>query len=191
MEIATRMLCHGEVDVAPLAAAIASQEDAAWYEQVDRQKDYEVHRLTQSIVLLFAAVDPWPRMDVSRQPGWERLSAVAVPLMDSIIARWYPPGGRIIRAMAAKLLPGGKIDPHRDSHPSFNCGHRIHVPITTNPRVRFTVDGRPFKLEVGQCYEINNRMMHSVANKGETDRIHFIFDYVPADKDPGLAAANA
>jgi hypothetical protein len=40
----------------------------------------------------------------------------------------------------------------------------------------------PFKLEVGQCYEINNRMMHSVANKGDTDRIHFIFDYVPADK---------
>jgi hypothetical protein len=131
------------VDIAALAAAIAAQDDAAWLEQVDRQKDYEVHRLTQSIVLLFAEVDPWPRMEVTRQPGWERLSAVAVPLMDSIIARWYPAGGRIIRAMAAKLLPGGKIDPHRDSHPSFNCGHRIHVPITTNPRVRFTVDGRP------------------------------------------------
>ena len=178
MEIASRVLCHGPVDIVALAAAIASQEDAAWYEQVDRQKDYEVHRLTQSIVLLFAEVDPWPRMDVTRQPGWERLSSLAVPLMDSIIARWYPPGGVIIRAMAAKLLPGGKIDPHRDSHPSFNCGHRIHVPITTNPRVRFTV----------QCYEINNRMMHSVANKGDTDRIHFIFDYVPADKRPEMAA---
>jgi hypothetical protein len=184
MEIASRMLCHGPVDISALAAAIAAQDDAAWLEQVDRQKDYEVHRLTQSIVLLFAEVDPWPRMEVTRQPGWGRLSAVAVPLMDSIIARWYPAGGVIIRAMAAKLLPGGKIDPHRDSHPSFNCGHRIHVPITTNPRVRFTVDGRPFKLEVGQCYEINNRMMHSVANKGDTDRIHFIFDYVPANKLP-------
>jgi hypothetical protein len=184
MEIATRVLSHGPVDIAALAAAIASKEDAAWYEQVDRQKDYEVHRLTQSIVLLFAAVDPWPRMDVTRQHGWDRLSAVDVPRMDSIIESWYPPAGTIIRALAAKLLPGGKIDPHRDSHPSFNCGHRIHVPITTNPRVRFTVDGRPFKLEVGQCYEINNRMMHSVANKGDTDRIHFIFDYVPADKNP-------
>jgi hypothetical protein len=58
------------------------------------------------------------------------------------------------------------------------------VPITTNPRVRFTVDGRPFKLEVGQVYEINNKLMHSVANKGDTDRIHFIFDYVPADREP-------
>ena len=190
MDIASRVLCHGEIDVAPLVAAIAAQEDAAWNEQVERQKDYEVHRLTQSIVLLFAEVDPWPRIDVQRQPGWERLAPVAVPLMDSIIARWYPPRGRIIRALAAKLLPGGKIDPHRDAHPSFNCGHRIHVPITTNPRVRFTVDGRPFKLQVGQVYEINNKMMHSVANKGTTDRIHFIFDYVPADKEPAPRAGK-
>ena len=130
-------------------------------------------------------------MDVLRQPGWERLARVAVPLMDSIIERWYPPSGRIIRAMAAKLVAGGKIDPHRDAHPSFGCGHRIHVPITTNPRVRFTVDGRPFKLEVGQAYEINNKLMHSVANKGTTDRIHFIFDYVPADKEPAPLSGKA
>jgi hypothetical protein len=191
MEIETRVLSHGEVDIAALAAAIAAQEDAAWFEQVERQKDYAVHRLTQSIVLLFAEVEPWPRLDVYKHPGWQRLAPVAVPLMDSIIARWYPPGGRVIRAMAAKLLPGSKIDPHRDAHPSFNCGHRIHVPITTNPRVRFTVDGRPFKLEVGQCYEINNRMMHSVANKGDTDRIHFIFDYVPVDKEPAPLVEKA
>jgi len=190
MEIPERVLCHGEVDVAPLASAILAQDDAAWNEHEQRQKDYEVHRLTQSIVLLFAEVEPWPRMEVQRQAGWDRLADVAVPLMDSIIARWYPPGGRIIRAMAAKLLAGGKIDPHRDSHPSFALGHRIHLPITTNPRVRFTVDGRPFKFEVGQAYEINNLLMHSVANKGTTDRIHFIFDYVPADREP-LPAGKA
>jgi hypothetical protein len=190
MDIPSRLLCLGEIDVAPLAAAIAAQDEAAWNEHELRQKEYEVHRLTQSIVLLFAEVDPWPRIEVHRQAGWDRLAAVAVPLMDSIIARWYPPGGRIIRAMAAKLLAGGKIDPHRDAHPSFGCGHRIHVPVTTNPRVRFTVDGRPFKLEVGQAYEINNKLMHSVANKGTTDRIHFIFDYVPADKEP-VATGNA
>ena len=105
--------------------------------------------------------------------------------MDSIIARWYPPGGRIIRAMVAKLPPGGRIDPHRDRHPSFGCGHRIHAPIATNERVRFTIDGRPHHLQVGQVYEMNNKKMHSVINKGTTDRIHFIFDYVPLDKEPG------
>lgn len=184
MDIPTRVHCHGELEVAPLVAAILAQDEAAWREDQQRQQDYEVHRLTQSIVLLFATVDPWPRIEVQREAGWNRLAAVAVPLMDHIIARWYPPGGRIIRAVAAKLVAGGKIDPHRDAHPSFAVGHRIHVPITTNERVRFTVDGRPFKFEVGKAYEINNRMMHSVVNKGTSDRIHFIFDYVPADKEP-------
>jgi len=99
--------------------------------------------------------------------------------MHDIIERHYPKGGTIIRAMAAKLLAGGKITPHTDTHHSFHIGHRIHVPITTNPRVRFMIDGRPHRFEVGKAYEINNQMNHSVANKGSDDRITFIFDYVP------------
>ncbi len=109
--------------------------------------------------------------------------------MHDIIERHYPPGGTIIRAMAAKLLVGGKITPHTDKHPSFHAGHRIHVPITTNPRVRFMIDGRPYQLQVGESYEINNQMMHSVMNKGKEDRITFIFDYVPKEKIEELNAA--
>src|SRR5579862_4166118 len=188
MDIDPIVRCWGEVDVAPLAAAVAAQDEAAWNEHANRQKDYEVHRQTQSIVLLFADIDDWPDLKVVRQQGWDRLAGVAAPLMDSIIARWYPPGGRFIRAMVAKLPPGARIDPHRDRHPSFACGHRIHVPITTNPGVRFSVDGRPHSLQVGQAYEINNIKVHSVINRGSTDRIHFIFDYIPSDKEPAARA---
>ena len=92
--------------------------------------------------------------------------------MHEIIRKWYPPGGTIIRAMAAKLLAGGRILPHRDSHPSFGAGHRIHVPIITNPRVRFMIDGRPYQSQVGEAYEINNQKVHSVMNKGAQDRIN-------------------
>jgi aspartyl/asparaginyl beta-hydroxylase (cupin superfamily) len=81
--------------------------------------------------------------------------------------------------MAARLSPGGVIKPHRDKHPSFHYGHRIHIPISTNPRVRFMIDGRPYRMQVGQVYEINNQMQHSVMNKGEEGRVNFIFDYVP------------
>ena len=41
------------------------------------------------------------------------------------------------------------------------------------------IDGRPYLMEVGQAYEINNQKVHSVMNKGTEDRITFIFDYVP------------
>ncbi|MGH8863222.1 MAG: aspartyl/asparaginyl beta-hydroxylase domain-containing protein [Burkholderiales bacterium] len=188
MDIGVPIREFGKVDMEPLAAAILAQDEVAWNENVQRQKDYEVHEQTRSIVLLFAEVSDWPAIEVSKQPGWTRLAETAVPVMHQIIRNWYTPGGTIIRAMAAKLIAGGRILPHRDSHPSFGAGHRIHVPIITNPRVRFMIDGRPFQLEVGQAYEINNQKVHSVMNKGAEDRINFIFDYVTADVKADLAA---
>jgi len=169
----------GPTDATALSETILGQEEAAWHEDRYRQETYDVHRQTESIVLVFTDLDSWPELEIRKEPGWDRLANVAVPVMHDIIRRCYPPGGTIIRAMAAKLLVGGKISPHVDSHPSFHRGHRIHVPITTNPRVRFMIDGRPHQLQVGQAYEINNQKNHSVMNKGTEDRITFIFDYVP------------
>ena len=191
MDIGVPLRNFGKVSIEDLAEAILAQDEAAWNENVQRQNDYEVHEQTRSIVLLFANVENWPSIEVTKQPGWDRLATLAVPVMHEIIGKWYPPGGTIIRAMAAKLLAGGRILPHRDSHPSFGAGHRIHVPIVTNPRVRFMVDGRPYQLEVGEAYEINNQKVHSVMNKGAEDRINFIFDYVPPGAIPGRATSPA
>jgi len=190
MDIGVPVRAFGKVEMQALAAAILAADEAAWNENVERQKSFEVHEQTRSIVLLFAEVSNWPELEISKQPGWDRFADLAVPLMHEIIRNWYPPGGTIIRAMAAKLMPGGLILPHRDSHPSFAAGHRIHVPIVTNPRVRFMIDGRPYQFEVGQAYEINNQKTHSVMNKGTTDRINFIFDYVPRDARPGQQRAR-
>lgn len=175
----------GAVDARSLIDAVLALDEEAWLENVNRQNDYEVHKQTQSVVLVFCE-GPMDDLAVSKQPGWELLSDVAVPVMHDLIGRFYPPGGTIIRAMAAKLLSGGRINPHFDSHASFRHSHRIHVPITTNNRVRFMIDGKPFRLEVGNAYEINNQKTHSVMNSGSEDRITFIFDYLPPDR---LAAA--
>ncbi len=184
MDIGVPVRSFGKVEMQALGAAILAADEAAWNENVERQKSFEVHEQTRSIVLLFAEVSNWPELQVSKQPGWDRFAHLAVPLMHEIIRNWYPPGGTIIRAMAAKLMAGGRIVPHRDAHPSFAAGHRIHVPIRTNPRVRFMIDGQPVKLEPGHAYEINNQKVHSVMNKGDTDRIHFIFDYLPPSNVP-------
>lgn len=182
MDIGTRIRELGAVESGALARTILAQEEAAWREQEHRQKVHEVHRATESLVMVFTDDDAWPELTVRKEPGWRRLADAALPLMHDLIARCYPPGGAIVRAMAAKLKAGNRIDPHVDTHPSFHIGHRIHVPITTNPRVRFFIDGRPYKLQVGQAYEINNQKLHSVSNKGGEDRITFIFDYVPPDE---------
>lgn len=179
MDIEAPLRELGEFDTTALREAILRQQDAAWHEDKFRQKSYDVHDQTQSIVLVFTNASNWPNAEVRKEPGWDRIADVAVPVMHEILEKHYPLGGTIIRAMAAKLVAGGKIKPHNDSHPSFHCGHRIHVPITTNPRVRFMIDGRPYQLQVGQAYELNNQKQHSVMNKGIEDRITFIFDYVP------------
>ncbi len=143
MDIDTPIRELGPVDMDALGQAILAQEGAAWREEKYRQKKYDVHRETESIVLVFTDGTGWPELEIRKEPGWDRLADVAVPVMHELIERCYPKGGSIVRAMAAKLLAGGKIKPHRDSHPSFHHGHRIHVPITTNSRVRFMIDGRP------------------------------------------------
>jgi len=171
----------GAVDSRALADVVLSLPREAWQANQHRQQEYDVHRRTESVVLIFTDGKGWPDISITREAGWEWLSDVALPLMIDIIRHHYPPGGTIIRAMAAKLLPGEVITPHRDSHPSFLFGHRIHIPLTTNPRVRFMIAGRPYPMVVGEAYEINNQKTHSVMNKGDEPRINFIFDYVPPE----------
>ena len=176
----------GPVSAVSLQAALLEQDERTWLEDDSRQRNFEVHRQTESIILLFC--DGWPEITVSRHTGWTRLAPLAEPLMDDIIARWYPQGGRVIRAMAARLQPGRRIDPHRDTHPSFEVSHRIHVPLQTGPGVRFTVDGKPCPMRVGEAIEINNQLTHSVVNLGREPRITFIFDYLPPEHEPPAAA---
>lgn len=180
MDIGVPIKDLGALDATQLRDAILSQDDIAWDEDEQRQVDYDVHRQTKSIVMLFAS-QTWPRVTVTREKGWDRIADVANPIMAEIIERFYPPGGTVIRAVAARLLAGASITPHIDSLPSFAYGHRIHIPITTNKLVRFMIDGRPYRFEIGHVYEINNLKTHSVANAGKEDRISFIFDYVPPD----------
>jgi hypothetical protein len=179
MNIDTALRELGFFDTTALRDAIFSQEDAAWYEDESRQKSFYMHDQTRSIVLLALDDTKWPERHVSMGPGWRRLADVALPVMEEIIKKHYPPGGDVIRAVVASLRAGGNIKAHTDGHPSFHCAHRIHVPISTNPKVWFTIGGRPYQFELGQVYEINNLQQHSVVNKGDEDRLTFIFDYIP------------
>ena len=178
----------GPVEHAALRARVLSLAPHVWRENPVRQESFDVHRHTESIVLLFIDIERWPEIVVQREAGWGHLADVAMPLADAIVRARYAPGGTLVRAMVARLPPGGRINPHTDSHPSFHAGHRLHVPLVTNPRVRFTLAGRPFSLREGHAYEIDNQKPHSVMNNGSEGRIHFIFDYVPPPV-PGTAGS--
>jgi aspartyl/asparaginyl beta-hydroxylase (cupin superfamily) len=86
--------------------------------------------------------------------------------------------------MFANMHPGTVIPKHFDkiTNNSFKKSHRIHVPILTNDEVYFIIGDARCVAEVGKAYEINNRKQHGVENKGDTDRVHLIFDiYIPSE----------
>ncbi len=186
----------GEVDSAPLAERVLGLDASVWQQNQYRQNAYSVHEHTESLVMVFCS--GWPELTVTRESAWEPLRDLAVPLMHAILDAHYPAEGTIIRAMAAKLKPGGVITPHRDTHESFVHSHRIHVPLSTNAGVRFMINGRPHRLQTGRAYEVNNQRNHSVMNSGREDRVTFIFDYLPRagagqepTPEPGIATPAA
>jgi ribosomal protein L21E len=189
MDIDVDQRCLGDIDIQSLHDTILSQDKDAWHEALVRQQTYEVHRDTESIVMLFCD-ESWPDGEIYKEAGWERLSEVAMPLINQVINTYYSPGGKLLRAMAAKLKAKGRIQPHRDALRSFHMGHRIHIPITTNSSVRFMISGKPYQFEVGKVYELNNQKKHSVMNMGSEDRITFIFDYVSPESEQNEAAGT-
>lgn len=77
--------------------------------------------------------------------------------------------------MLSVVMPGHSIEPHCDwQSPAWRF--RVHVPLTTNEQSLFIVGGEHHVMKVGMAYRVNTEVEHSVENKGNTPRIHFMFD---------------
>ena len=120
MDIDGPMRELGALDTTALRDAILGQEDIAWHEDESRQESFYVHDRTRSIILIALDDSNWPNGQVRRGPGWERLTDVALPVMQEIIKNHYAEGGEVIRAVAASLTAGAIIKAHSDIHQSFH-----------------------------------------------------------------------
>ena len=83
----------GPVNSEALREAILGLDDIAWKNNQSRQEEFEVHRATESIVMVFVDLENWPEIIISKEAGWDAISKEALPLMNDIIERFYPPGG--------------------------------------------------------------------------------------------------
>jgi hypothetical protein len=85
-------------------------------------------------------------------------------------------------ARLMRLTAGSMIKEHSDPDLCFEDGVvRIHVPITTNEGVEFWVNGSRVVMEPGSCWYLRLSDRHSVANNGNTDRVHLVIDAVVND----------
>lgn len=62
--------------------------------------------------------------------------------------------------------------PGREDHYKL----RFHLPIVTNPKVIFYMDGQACTMEEGRVYLFNQSSLHGVNNAGEALRAHLVWD---------------
>jgi hypothetical protein len=128
--------------------------------------------------------DIWP---VYTMPDWLRFKDVLAPVIEQAIAPLRTPRGVVTRLALVRLRGGAQIAPHIDAQVMATRAHRIHVSLNNTPTVEYKIDGRKFKMLMGRAYDFNNRVRHSVGNKGRTNRINLFVDYYP---NPGLMIRN-
>jgi len=76
-----------------------------------------------------------------------------------------------------KLAAGAEIDEHADGGLCYEFGEvRFHIPVHTHAALDFRLNGERLVMQEGECWYINANMPHSVANRGEIDRIHLVID---------------
>ena len=99
------------------------------------------------------------------------------------------------RARLMGLVPGATVPPHVDTNYYWRTHIRVHVPIVTNPDVRFTCGDETVHMAAGECWVFDTFRRHTVVNGGNEKRIHLVadtiggerlWDLVHAAKQPGM-----
>ena len=172
----------GQVDIAKLRDAVLAIPEAVWDEEnATKPNRFDALDATRHIVFRFLPdfADWRNSHDLPLWKDWRRLLD---PILAAATAPYGYARGAFPRVMFARMRPGGVIKPHRDKGLAAQWPHKIHVPITTNPDVRFFAGGAFHNFEEGEAVEVNNMGLHSVENRGSTDRIHLIFEYYDLDQ---------
>lgn len=102
-------------------------------------------------------------------------------VVDDLIAREIRPrfpDCETMRVQLAELPPGEVIKPHYDRN-ILAIIHRLHVPLITHPLVNFMIQDQNFHLAAGRLYDLNNAVIHAVANNSDVMRIHLLVDMLP------------
>lgn len=63
--------------------------------------------------------------------------------------------------------------PKREQHYKL----RFHLPIVTNPGVKFLMDGQTYRMAAGHVYLFNQWCLHGVSNDSDQLRVHLYWDF--------------
>lgn len=165
----------------------------------DRSKltpEYNVARLQQEVSDAISGFPPYvhynvipligagqPREGITdySDPDWT--TWVAMPILGQCPYIAEILGTLECRKTSVRLLrlePGGELREHTDPQLDLDHGNqvRLHVPVLTNDRVQFLLNGTPVPLAEGELWYLRLSDPHSVLNQGQTERIQLSIDVV-------------
>lgn len=90
-------------------------------------------------------------------------------------------GGVWGRTRLMKLSGQAEVTAHIDVDYYWRERMRVHVPIVTQPNVRFYSGDQDINMKVGECWIFDTWSMHNVINHATEERIHLVADTVGGD----------
>lgn len=167
------------IDTWALCSALHKERSRFKSETRRQDMDGSPHRETQAIFLRGPAnpdetnwYEDVEQVDYQILKDWKTARNVLSRIQSAI-------GGRPLgKAMIVQLQSGGKVAWHVDEGPYYERHHRLHLPLITNPMSLMFSGAASMHMPVGMLCGINNRVLHSAINAGQTPRVHLIVDVV-------------
>ncbi|WP_454759547.1 sulfotransferase [Caulobacter segnis] len=97
----------------------------------------------------------------------------AMPYVQQVLAGF---GVVWSRSRLMHLAPGASVPEHADINYHWHKRVRLHIPVFTQPEVRFHCDGQDVHMAAGEAWIFDNWRRHHVENNSDHERIHLVAD---------------
>ncbi|ELS05343.1 aspartyl/asparaginyl beta-hydroxylase-like dioxygenase [Xenococcus sp. PCC 7305] len=97
----------------------------------------------------------------------------ACPYIQQVMKAFNIP---ISRSRLMRIAGQAEVPVHRDKYFHWFRRMRVHIPIFTNPQVRFFCNDKSVHMAAGSAWIFDNSQFHWVINESRADRIHLVID---------------
>jgi len=154
-------------DAAVLAAEIAALGEGPWRPHPQG--------FPGNSMLPLLAVDGDPRNESFAGTMRPTPELLACPYLTQTIASLGATAGR---SRLMRLSGHAEVTRHADQGYYWAERVRVHVPVVTQPTVRFECGGTTLNMAAGECWIFDTWRQHSVLNDAVQSRIHLVVDTV-------------
>lgn len=164
-------------DAEALAAEIAALGEAPWRPHPNRLPG------NSALTLITTGGDPDSdeRLGPMRPTPWLERCPQLMQVMEAIGATWG-------RSRLMRLAGQAEVTAHVDLDYYWRERMRVHVPIVTQPTVRFICGEAEVNMAEGECWIFDTWRRHRVINDDSRQRIHLVADTVGGERFWDLAA---